>query len=330
MLMENKKEIFFCYAREDEKLRIELEKQLNILKRQGFINFWHDREISAGTEWEREIDTHLNSAHIILLLVSPDFMVSDYCYSKEMTRAMERHEAGEACVIPVILRPVYWRGAPFGKLQALPTDGKPVASSHWHNLDEAFYDVAEGIRKAVEEMNASPLAGSVASRPAPNIVEKALPEHFDVCLSYSTADAVWVENLAKQLRDEYGFRVWLDKWVLLSKQSWQQAHAGSIDRASCCVVCIGKLTPAGWLKQEIQRALSRQSKESSFRVIPVLLPDAKTVNVRDFPELRVWVDFGTPDQAYALHLLVCGVKGVPPGPWHPRKASGGRGQVHPT
>jgi TIR domain-containing protein len=121
-------EIFFCYAREDEKLRKGFEKQLRALKRQGMIDMWHDRAISAGAEWERAIDWHLNTAKIILLLVSPDFMDSDYCYSQEMSRAMERHERGDARVIPVILRPVYWQGAPFGKIQALPTNAKALIS----------------------------------------------------------------------------------------------------------------------------------------------------------------------------------------------------------
>src|SRR6266581_3517067 len=104
-------------------MREKLEKQLRALKRQGIIDVWHDREISAGTEWEREIDKHLNSAQIILLMVSPDFMDSDYCYSIELKRAIERHDRGEARVIPIILRPVSWRKSPIGKFQALPTDG---------------------------------------------------------------------------------------------------------------------------------------------------------------------------------------------------------------
>jgi integrase len=139
-------EIFFCYAREDEELRQGLEKQLRALRRQGIIDIWYDREISPGKEWEVEIDKHLKSADIILLLVSSDFMDSDYCYGIELRRAMQRHERGEAVVIPIILRPVYWQGAPFGKLQALPTDGKPVIDPSWHYLDRAFYDIAEGIR----------------------------------------------------------------------------------------------------------------------------------------------------------------------------------------
>src|SRR5205809_6123317 len=150
--MEKSIEIFFCYAREDEVLRQGLEKQLRALRRQGIINLWHDRNISPGAEWEHEIDRHLKTANIILLLISPDFMDSDYCYGIEMKRAMERHERGEAYVVPIILRPVYWKKAPFGKLQALPTDAKPVTDPDWHNLDRAFFNVAEGIRETVEEL----------------------------------------------------------------------------------------------------------------------------------------------------------------------------------
>src|SRR5436305_2171034 len=96
----------------------------------------------------REIDTHLSTADIILLLISPDFMASEYCYSIEMKRAMERHEAKEACVIPVILRPVPWKRIPFSMLQALPKNARPVTK--WPNRDEAFSDVAEGILNVVE------------------------------------------------------------------------------------------------------------------------------------------------------------------------------------
>lgn len=143
-------EIFYSYSHKDKVLREELEKQLSLLKWQGLITGWHDRRILAGQEWAGEIDTHLNTAQIILLLVSPDFMASKYCYGVEVKRAMERHERGEAIVVPVILRPVLWHGAPFGKLQALPTDGKPVTDSSWHSMDEAFLSVAEGIRKVVD------------------------------------------------------------------------------------------------------------------------------------------------------------------------------------
>lgn len=141
--------IFFCYAREDEHLRKELEKQLKVLKRQQLIDMWYDREIDAGTEWKKEIDQHLNTAQIILLLISPDFMDSDYCYGIEMQRAMALHEQGKAQVIPILLRPVHWQGAPFAKLQLLPDGTRYIVDPSWHSLDEAFFTVAGAIREKV-------------------------------------------------------------------------------------------------------------------------------------------------------------------------------------
>jgi predicted alpha/beta hydrolase family esterase len=147
-------EVFFSFDRKDEKLRDELEKHLSILKRQGVITAWHNRKIGAGKEWQNEIDTHLDTASIILLLISVDFIASNYCWDVEVRRAMERHEAEAARVIPVILRRTDdWESAPFGKLKPLPTDGKPV--SEWGNRDKAFCSVAQGIREAVKELAAN-------------------------------------------------------------------------------------------------------------------------------------------------------------------------------
>ena len=147
-------EVFFSYAHVDEGLRNELAKHLSILERQGIIAGWHDRRIAAGTQWADEIDTHLQTAHVILLLVSADFLASNYCYDIEVKQAMARHEAGDARVIPIILRPVDWHHAPFGKLQALPKDGRPVRS--WPDPDEAFLDIALGIRTVAEELAQNP------------------------------------------------------------------------------------------------------------------------------------------------------------------------------
>ena len=143
--------IFYSYSHKDEDLREELGKHLAPLRREGSIIDWHDRKIDAGKEWEGEIDEHLNTADVILLLISSDFMDSDYCHDVEMERAMERHEAGEARVIPIILRPVYWRTALFRKLLALPTDGQPVTL--WSNQDAAFTDITEEIKRVVDELN---------------------------------------------------------------------------------------------------------------------------------------------------------------------------------
>jgi hypothetical protein len=141
--------VFFSYSHEDEELRNRLEKHLALLKRQGLVEAWHDRRILAGSELDEAISSNLESANIILLLISADFLASEYCYSKEMTRAMERHDAGFTAVIPVILKPCDWHSAPFGKLLATPKDGKAVTS--WANVEEALADVAGHIRKRVED-----------------------------------------------------------------------------------------------------------------------------------------------------------------------------------
>ena len=142
--------IFLSYSHEDEKLRDILAKHLCILERQQIIQSWYDRDIAAGTEWAGEISEQLQLADIILLLISADFLASDYCYDIEMKRAMERHDAGKARVIPIILRPVEWSSVPFSKLQALPIDAKPITS--WDNIDLAFVNVAKGIRLICEEI----------------------------------------------------------------------------------------------------------------------------------------------------------------------------------
>src|SRR5262245_42210460 len=143
-------QVFFSYAHKDETLRDELSNHLAILKWQGVIDEWHDRQIPAGDEWEEAIDDRINQAQVILLLISSDFLASKYCHQVEMKRALERHDKREAVVIPIILRPCSWRGALFGKLQALPKDAKAVTT--WPDRDEAFTNVAEGIRRAIERI----------------------------------------------------------------------------------------------------------------------------------------------------------------------------------
>jgi hypothetical protein len=141
-------EVFYSYAHEDEPFCHELEKHLSVLRRQGLIKEWYDRHIPPGSDWAQAVNIHLEHASVILLLISADFLASDYCYSIEMQRALERHQSKEACVIPILLRPVDWKNAPFAQLQALPTNGKPVTT--WSNQDEAFADVAAGLRRAIE------------------------------------------------------------------------------------------------------------------------------------------------------------------------------------
>ncbi|MDQ2902728.1 MAG: phycobilisome rod-core linker polypeptide [Ktedonobacteraceae bacterium] len=148
--MAEKIEIFFCYARADEDFRRKLESQLSVLKHLDIISLWHDQNISAGADWREVTNQHMNAAHIVLLLISPDFMVSDFCFSDEVKRALERYALGEARVIPILLRATDWREAPFGTLQALPGNALPITA--WRDPDEAFLNVTKGIKNVIGEL----------------------------------------------------------------------------------------------------------------------------------------------------------------------------------
>ena len=142
--------LFISYSHRDETLREQLDKHLAPLKGRKVIEAWHDRQIQAGMNWADKIDDNLNQADIILLLVSPDFVASNYCFNIELKQAMKRHENGEAIVVPVILEPCDWSWLPFSKLQAFPKDAKAITT--WENKNEAFLDVAKGIRKVAQDL----------------------------------------------------------------------------------------------------------------------------------------------------------------------------------
>src|ERR1700746_906215 len=155
--------VFISYSHKDKRLKDKLLTHVSMLKHQGIITAWQDEEIPAGDVWSKEIGSQLESAQIILLLISPDFLASKYCYDIEMKRAIERHELGQARVIPIFLRPCDWSGPPFSKLQALPSNAEPVTSGRWTSQDEAFKAIAEGIRKAIERFartEAGPSSGA--------------------------------------------------------------------------------------------------------------------------------------------------------------------------
>ncbi|MEH2162733.1 MAG: tetratricopeptide repeat protein, partial [Nostoc sp.] len=159
-------EVFISYHQKDEELREELEKHLATLLREQTITSWHKREIIAGQEFQDEINKHLKQAGLILLLVSPDFINSDYHWTVEVTRALEQNAAGKARVIPVLLRHADWDNPPIDKLSPLPSNRKPIKS--WDDQDEAFLEVVKGIRQEVKRLvdssNYSPPKDSSANQ----------------------------------------------------------------------------------------------------------------------------------------------------------------------
>lgn len=151
-------EIFFSYAHKDGRLMDSVRRQLILYDRLHFIEKWYDRKILPGQDFTRMIDERLALAKIILLFVSPHFIESKYCYDVEMQEALRRHQAGEAVVIPIILRPCAWQDSPFGKLDVLPHNGKAITK--WRNRDEASLDVAVGIMRVVHKMSGNLPPGS--------------------------------------------------------------------------------------------------------------------------------------------------------------------------
>lgn len=144
--------VFISYSHRDEEFKDELVVHLANLKRQGKIRAWQDRDIEAGAEWDAEIQQQLEAAEVILLLITPRFLASDYCFDLEMQRAVQRHNEGTARVIPIIVKPCDWQGTPFSKLQVVPKDAKPITK--WDDQDDAFLNVVQGIRRAVESLQA--------------------------------------------------------------------------------------------------------------------------------------------------------------------------------
>jgi TIR domain len=144
----NALKLFISYCHADETLKTELLKHLEPLRRLQLIDTWHDRQIKAGEDWGKKISSNLEVADLIILIVSIDFINSNYCYDVELERALERHLAGEAVVIPLIARSCMWKTAPFANLQALPKDAKPI--SLWPDRDDALSAVAASIKDTVE------------------------------------------------------------------------------------------------------------------------------------------------------------------------------------
>jgi hypothetical protein len=187
--------LFFSYSHKDEELRNALEVHLSMLKRQGLIEAFHDRRIVAGEPLDESIDAYLEAADIILCLVSPDFIDSEYCYSHEMSRALERNEAGEAKIIPVILRHCEWQQTPLKGLRGTPRDNKPVKA--WPDIDEALNDVARDIRRAIESRT--------GTRHAPQVTTSTLSstESSPVKPRARSANLHIPKTLTDRDRDEY-------------------------------------------------------------------------------------------------------------------------------
>lgn len=251
--------VFYSYAHKDEQLLNEMKSHLVILQREGLITQWYDRQIIPGTKWEQVIDDHIHTAHIILLLISPDFIASDYCYGVEMVQAMQRHRAGDARVIPIILRPVDWTGAPFAELQALPTNARPVTT--WSNRDEAFVDIVKGMRKVIENFHISLLRQDPTRFP-------------NTSIRYFTSLKECLRPLASRFPTERDFEqdlVYLSEtYITLIKKFLQEKKRALLVGPSAAGKTVLALALAKWLEenehfQVAYKDVSQQVKEGDGR-----------------------------------------------------------------
>lgn len=180
--------LFISYSHQDEKYKDQLLVHLSALKRRGIIEEWHDRELITGQEWDGKIKQELLDSDIIILLISSDFIASNYCYETEITKAIEMHDQGNAFVIPIILRPCDWKDLPFSKIQGLPKDAKPLST--WYDIDEGFVDVINGIKRLAERNFSKPKVLSDTIN-----TEKTITFPYDVIIGRLPRGYVVIEDI---------------------------------------------------------------------------------------------------------------------------------------
>ena len=164
--------VFIAYAREDQKVLEQLRKQLSVLENKKLVKVWYDGMIQIGKDWDKEIKEQLEDAEIVVLLISSDFMASEYARGIEMERALEKHQAGTARVFPVIVRDCMWEEEKIATIQVLPEGGKPIQSEHWRYWDTPLKQVVKAISKAANEIKATRVAEGNLPYPTTGSVNK--------------------------------------------------------------------------------------------------------------------------------------------------------------
>jgi hypothetical protein len=187
--------VFISYSHKDESHKEQLEEHLSMLKRSKIIDAWHDRKIMAGQDWSNEISTHLENSELILLLISPSFLGSDYCFNLEMNRAIELHKEGKAVLIPIVVRPCDWSSCELGSYQAVPKDANPITS--WNNQDEAWLDAIKGIREQLDSYKSTVLCAITGSSASIKPTSASLEwlEDTEVALTHRRANKIKISDV---------------------------------------------------------------------------------------------------------------------------------------
>jgi hypothetical protein len=202
--------MFISYSSTDEKLKTQLEAHLAALKHQGLLETWEFRKLQPGVDWQSTIRSELESAEIIILLVSADFLASEYCWHVEMMRALERHERNECRVVPLIVRECDWQGTPLGEIQALPDNGKPVVT--WQRRDAAWKAVVVGLRRLLSNTNnelrvRSSLTDSNSTFQDTDVADSGLMTYYRV---YPKREMI--EHLGRARQQIDILQTWVSNW----------------------------------------------------------------------------------------------------------------------
>lgn len=287
--------IFYCYARKDKKLREQLGKHLEPLKQKHRIITFCDAEILPGKNWEKEIDKSLSNSDIILILVSADFISSNYCYNIEMQKAFEMAEAGKILIIPIILRPCAWETTPLYRIQALPKEGKPVVS--WDDLDEAFYNIFQGVDKVIEDLkNADkPLhyefdsiyhlkdriseilfAGQDISRYFFDFLESfSSPlQYHTLFIGYAHSDQALATRLHADLQNK-GVRCWFAPHDLRPGDKIRSRIDEAIHIQDKTLLLLSERAIASsWVEFEVEATLEKEYRQKRLLLLPIRLDES--------------------------------------------------------
>lgn len=268
--------VFVSYSHRDETLCDRFLVHLSQLKRDRLIEPWHDRRITAGDEWAGVIDANLNGAHIIILLVSADFLASDYCNDVEMECALERSDKGEARVVSIILRPCDWETSRFARLQALPKGGKPVVD--WKTEDDGLLDAVKGVRQLVNELCAPSTTYAPAGVPAFQTTVRHHPLRWVAGLVFAAAllASLWLwsgsRRYRKQGTDLLNVGLYAD-----AKQALQRAkELNPLDHTAGCGLVTIELNAIRSSREKFDQRLKEASQEfPNCAYLKVLTGDRK-------------------------------------------------------
>lgn len=268
---------FISYSHQDAEFLTALHQHLAALRRQKLLETWTDREISAGGLLDENIAAAMGKADIFLLLVSPSFINSDYCYEKEFKSALKKHKTGKALIIPIIVRPCDWMIPELRQFKALPEDGKPIHSKHWHSADEGFADVAKGLRSLIEERKNAKFVpddthitkeqreelGKVHDEIVRRLIAKVTDQPDDVVKAEygKWAGIVWSQFHEKFETKTHGLQS-LDRSQFAEARTWLQQYRASNDkkfkrvnpqayRTTLTRTIYSLLKPLGWTKEQL-------------------------------------------------------------------------------